>query len=308
MLEAIHHKFPRLPAADDLQWPLVTSEGNLLPPSGVDTNLAARRRVNIPVDSEDEDDDAMSDLEPSSPLKAYWDSVRARYRSYSFNPTTLSSSQTKKLPSNWTVIHINVTEDKNTLFVSRQEGGPDGDGLVFSVPLRSRRDTGNGDDEEDYLSFDNAIEKLREIVRLSDEGTKAAIHVKPDDDEARAAWWKQRAELDSRLKTLLENIEFCWFGAFKVNFFRSASRLLSHLCDRLFLARNARPVLKISQSCEVALKKCSNEASGFGRKSVQEPIERRLLNHEVNHSAKFNLMTLYFDASRPFPRNVKMKN
>ncbi|EKM75331.1 hypothetical protein AGABI1DRAFT_80074 [Agaricus bisporus var. burnettii JB137-S8] len=215
MLEAIHHKFPRLPAADDLQWPLVTSEGNLLPPSGVDTNLAARRRVNIPVDSEDEDDDAMSDLEPTSPLKAYWDSVRARYRSYSFNPTTLSSSQTKKLPSNWTVIHINVTEDKNTLFVSRQEGGPDGDGLVFSVPLRSRRDTGNGDDEEDYLSFDNAIEELREIVRLSDEGTKAAIHVKPDDDEARAAWWKQRAELDSRLKTLLENIEFCWFGAFK---------------------------------------------------------------------------------------------
>jgi separase len=54
---------------------------------------------------------------------------------------------------------------------------------------------------------------------LSDQGTKDAIHVKPDDDEARAAWWKQRAELDSRLKTLLENIEFCWFGAFKVKLF-----------------------------------------------------------------------------------------
>jgi hypothetical protein len=266
--------------------------------------------VNIPVDSEDEEDDAMSDLESTSPLKAYWDSVRARYRSYSFNPATLSSPQTKKLPSNWTVVHINVTEDKNTLFVSRQEGGPDGDGLVFSVPLRSRRDSGNGDDEDDFLSFDAAIVELREIVRLSDQGTKAAIHVKPDDDEARVAWWKQRAELDSRLKTLLENIEFCWFGAFKVSFFLLLLVIYQfHPCYyRLFSARNARPVPRISQSCEVGSRKCLNEASGYKRRSVQEPTERRLLNPELNPLAKFNLMSLYFDASQLFPRNVKTKN
>lgn len=216
MLEAIHHKFPRSPGADDIQWPLITAEGNLLPPPITSTNFAIRKRVNAPVNSGDEEDDDMSDLETTSPLKAYWDSVRTRYRSYSFNSSALSCSQLEKLPSNWTVIHLNVTEDKNTLFVSRQEGGSDGDSLVFSVPLKSRRDSGSGDDEEGYLTFNDAMEELQEIVRLSDEGTKAAIHVKPDDEEARVAWWKQRGELDSRLKNLLENIEFCWFGAFKV--------------------------------------------------------------------------------------------
>ncbi|KAF9445711.1 hypothetical protein P691DRAFT_734529 [Macrolepiota fuliginosa MF-IS2] len=214
MLEAIHHKFPRSPGTDDMQWPLITAEGNMLPPPSTNTNFAIRKRVNIPVDSEDEEDEEMSDIDTASPLKAYWESVRMRYRSYSLNSSVLSSSQMEKLPSNWTVIHINVTEDKNTLFVSRQEGGSDGNGLVFSVPLKSRRDNGSGDDEE-YLTFDDSMGEMREIVRLSDEGTKAAVHVKSDDEDARVAWWKQRAELDSRLKNLLENIEFCWFGAFK---------------------------------------------------------------------------------------------
>ncbi|KAJ3567488.1 hypothetical protein NP233_g6332 [Leucocoprinus birnbaumii] len=218
MLEAIHHKFPRSPGADDMQWPLITAEGVMLPPPVAGSNFAARKRANIRVDSEDEDDDDMSDIDASSPSKSYWESVRARYRSYSLSSSTLSSSQTEKLPSNWTVIHINVTEDKNTLFVSRQEGGIKGDGLVFSVPLKSRRDNGSGDDEDEYLTFHDAMHELREIVRLSDEGTRGAVHVRPDDDEARAAWWKQRAELDLRLKNLLANIEFCWFGAFKTIF------------------------------------------------------------------------------------------
>lgn len=222
MLEAIHHKFPRSPGADDMQWPLITAEGAVLPPSKAGTNIAARKRVNIPVDSEDEgDDEDIFDLEATSPLKLYWETVRARYRSYSLSSSTLSTSQTEKLPSNWTVIHINVTEDKNTLFVSRQEGGVEGDGLVFSVPLKSRRDNGSGDDDADYLTFNDAMHELKEIVRLSDAGTKAAVHIKADDEEARVAWWKQRAELDSRLKNLLENIEFCWFGAFKVCFVQS---------------------------------------------------------------------------------------
>jgi len=212
MLEAIHHKFPRSPNTDDMQWPLITAEGVMLLPSHADANFSARKRVNRQLDSEDESDEDLS----TSPLKSYWESIRARYRSYCLSPSALSASQAEKLPSNWIVIHINVTEDKNTLFVSRQEGGIGGDGIVFSVPLKSRRDNENGDDEDEYLTFHDAIHELREIVRLSDEGTKEAAHVKPDDNEARAAWWKQRAELDARLKNLLGNIEFCWFGVFKV--------------------------------------------------------------------------------------------
>lgn len=227
MLEAIHHKFPRSPGLDDIQWPFITPEGNIVASSFSQSNLAARNFANIPVDSEDGEDEEMFDPENASPLKAYWDSVRTRYRSYTLSSSTLSSSQTERLPRNWTVIHISVTEDRNTLFVSRQEGGPDGNSLVFSVPLKGRRDNGTGEDEEEWLTLDGAIQELREIVRLSDEGTKAAVHVKPDDEEARIAWWKQRGELDSRLKNLLENIEFCWFGAFKVRVDLSAKEAIS---------------------------------------------------------------------------------
>jgi separase len=225
MREAIHYKFPRSPGADDIQWPSITPEGALLPLSKTGTNFATRKRANVPVNSEDEVDEDDDEMFNPSPLKSYWDSVRARYRSYSL---TSSTSQTEKLPSNWTVIHITITDDKNTLFVSRQAGGVEGDGLVFSVPLKSRRENGSGDDEVDYLTFSDAMYELREIVRLSDEGTKAAVSIKSDDEEARAAWWKQRAELDSRMKNLLENIEFCWFGAFKVC---SLFRLVG--CDKM---------------------------------------------------------------------------
>lgn len=223
MLEAIHHKFPRSPNVDDMQWPLITAEGAMLPLSHAGTNFSARKRVNGQLDSEDESDEEQSTL----PLKSYWESIRARYRSYCFSPSALSASQAEKLPSDWMVIHINVTEDKNTLFVSRQEGGIEGDGIVFSVPLKSRRDNETGDDEDEYLTFHDAIYELREIVRLSDEGTKEAAHVKPDDNEARAAWWKRRAELDARLKNLLGNIEFCWFGVFKVRIYGSEQCALS---------------------------------------------------------------------------------
>ena len=34
--------------------------------------------------------------------------------------------------------------------------------------------------------------------------------------QAKIAWWDSRKQLDQRMKDLVENIEFCWLGAFKV--------------------------------------------------------------------------------------------
>ena len=89
MLEAIHHKFPRSPNTDDMQWPLVTAEGVMLPPSHADTNFSARKCVNRQLDFEDESDENLS----TSPLKSYWESIRARYRSHCLSPSALSASQ-----------------------------------------------------------------------------------------------------------------------------------------------------------------------------------------------------------------------
>jgi separase len=222
MLEAIQHKYPpRL--TDDLSWPILNSEGISAPRSQ-------------PKISHLSYDDALDEEDGSSlgesPLTAYWNDIQTRYQSQVLDPASLSVSQMTGLPSNWTVVHISVTEDKSTLFITRQEGGETcRSPLIFCVPLKGRRDNGSGEEEEEHLTFENALNELKDIVRLSDEGTKSAIHIKADDREARSAWWKTRMELDTRMRELLENIEFCWLGAFKVRFICSSFRLSSTTTD-----------------------------------------------------------------------------
>ncbi|EDR03672.1 uncharacterized protein LACBIDRAFT_307113 [Laccaria bicolor S238N-H82] len=210
MLESIEHKFSALQMSDDLQWPLITSDGTPRPRPKIE------RPGRFNVDLESDDDDAEdSALREETLIQAYWTSIREKYRSQRLDVQSLSTSETGDLPENWIVININITDDKSALFISRREGGVEGNQpLVFCVPLKGRRDNGD-DDEEDHLGFDDAIGELREIVRLSDEGTKTAVNIKSDDKEARVNWWKLRGDLDTRLRELLENIEFCWLGAFK---------------------------------------------------------------------------------------------
>lgn len=66
------------------------------------------------------------------------------------------------------------------------------------------------------MPFDGAVRELREIIRLSDEGARGAMAAAEGGKEARIRWWAERVELDKRMKLLLEDIEFCWLGAFKV--------------------------------------------------------------------------------------------
>jgi separase len=84
---------------------------------------------------------------------------------------------------------------------------------MFCVPLKDRREG----EEEQPLSYEDALAELAEIVKLSDDGARSAVNVKNEGSEAeRKKWWKNRMDLDERMKTLLENMEFCWLGAFKV--------------------------------------------------------------------------------------------
>ncbi|KAJ6525608.1 peptidase family C50-domain-containing protein [Mycena capillaripes] len=208
MLEAIQHKFPSLTAVDDLQWPLASRSGS--PISRTQSTVPSRFPRRNSCGSElDVSDDEVDDDERS--LQDYWESVRSKYQSQAPDISTLSASQMSGLPQNWTVVHISVTDDKSTLFVTRQYGGnAKTTPLVFCVPLRGRRD----DEEDEHLTFEDALREFNDIVKLSDEGTRGAVHIK-DDPEARSRWWKERTALDARMRELLENIEFCWLGAFK---------------------------------------------------------------------------------------------
>ena len=213
MLEAIPHKFGDV-NVDDLQWPLMTTDGS---------PLTADVRSSSGGSSFDGDD--------SDTQRAYWSSLEKKYTSLVLSPSSLLET-TPKLPHHWTVIHITLTPDKSSMFISRLHT-PSSQPLLFCVPLRGRRDT--ADDDESRLMLEDALHELQEIVRLSDEGTRRAAHVRSDDLEARAGWWAERAALDKRLQALLENIEFCWLGAFKVGlFFRGMVLVMTCFCDRLF--------------------------------------------------------------------------
>lgn len=208
MLEAIGHKFPPKQPANDLQWPLFSADGTHLPQPPVATKFV------LETDSEDDEDDSTSKLE----VQNYWNARRAEHQSQVLSPSVLTSLETAGLPDTWSIINISVTPDKGTLFISRQDGGVQAnEPLVFCIPLKGRRDHGNGDDEEEHLTFEGAIKELQDIVRSSDECTKSAVNIKADDEKARIGWWKQRGELDLRMKQLLENIEYCWLGAFKAS-------------------------------------------------------------------------------------------
>ncbi|KAJ6475784.1 cysteine peptidase C50 [Mycena vitilis] len=208
MLEAIQHKFPALTMVDDLQWPLASRSGS--PISRTQETAHSRFRSRSSLGSElDVSDDEFDDDQNS--LRDYWESVRTKYQSQAPDISTLSASQMSGLPQNWTIVHISVTDDKGTLFVTRQHGGnTTAAPLVFCVPLKGRRD----DEEDQHLTYEDALREFNDIVKLSDEGTRGAVHVK-DDPAARAGWWKERTALDTRMRELLENIEFCWLGAFK---------------------------------------------------------------------------------------------
>ncbi|KAF9070318.1 peptidase family C50-domain-containing protein [Rhodocollybia butyracea] len=194
LLEAIVNKLPAT-LHDDLSWPELSDSGSLSP-----------RHPKLTKISDDSDDDV--DTESTS-LQRYWEAVRQRYQSYVINAATLTSSIVSELPQNWTVVHISVTEDKNTMFISRQRGGSEMP-LVFCVPLKGRRE----DADDEHLTFEDALIEMNEIVHLSNETTKVAASIR-NDQTARAKWWKDRGALDTRLRELLENIEFCWLGAFK---------------------------------------------------------------------------------------------
>lgn len=205
MLEAIPHKFADV-NADDLQWPIMTTDGS---PLAADLRQRNPSGTSIPCSFDSDDNDAQ---------RSYWSALEKKYTCLVLSPSSLLQA-TPKLPRNWTVIHITLTPDKSSMLISRLHT-PSSQPLLFCVPLRGRRDT--DDNDESRLMLEDALNELREIVRLSDEGTRRAAHVKSDDLQARAGWWAERAALDQRLQALLENIEFCWLGAFKVR-----DRLLS---------------------------------------------------------------------------------
>ena len=172
----------------------------------------------------------------SQPLRAYWQSLGVKH---SQNPL-LASQDISSLPADWVVISINVTTDKTTMFISRHQANHEP--IVFSLPL-DRQGKREGEAESEQFTFESAVKQLTVIIDESNDGARNAKHIVTR--EGREKWWEKRHDLDRRMKELVEEMENCWLGAFKVS--RSLHyRRDSSLCWRNILswqriAANGRP-------------------------------------------------------------------
>lgn len=212
MLEAIDDKLRESSMNDHHAWPSMTVNGSPMPNS-----LPVAQRMKFVEDSDDDDGD------PEANLRMYWQSVKSRYRTETIDAATLAAPQIDSIPDHWTVVSISVTDDENTLLISRQQ--PHCEPVVFCLPLdrHSRRE---GEDEEAQFTYAKAIEEFEDIIRVNDETARDAKDITTK--EGRAAWWSQRSQLDARLKELVENIEYCWLGAFKVRLLEQSMLLGPH--------------------------------------------------------------------------------
>nr|XP_019002345.1 uncharacterized protein I203_04824 [Kwoniella mangroviensis CBS 8507]OCF65806.1 hypothetical protein I203_04824 [Kwoniella mangroviensis CBS 8507] len=215
LLEAIECKFTDI-VNDDTKWPS-------LPTDTMDVDERPQMNSSSENESEDLDDH-------NGQLREYWDKIKIKYLTNSI--LTLTSEPSKELnnlPPEWAVITINVTDDHNTMFISRHQR--DCKPIVFCLPLDRQ---GRREGEDDSLTFDSALAELQDIIDCSNNGARTAKNVVSR--EEKLAWWEERYRLDKKMKDLCESIEFVWLGAFKTIFsprLPNSSAIITDLKERL---------------------------------------------------------------------------
>jgi separase len=201
MLEAIANKDKSSISGDDMLWPGVKPDG-----SPCNQSPKKPRGVLLSEDSSERDDLESGGEE----MRQYWQFLKDKYSSSSFDASM--AQQINILPKHWTVVTINVTDDKTALIVSRQR--PNHSPVIFCLPLDRR---GREGDDEDAFSYDDALDELSSIIETSDRITHEGVNIEGN-KSAIAEWWSERTVLDQRMRDLLDNIEFCWLGVFKVSY------------------------------------------------------------------------------------------
>ncbi|CAG7851277.1 Separase; AltName: Full=Protein EXTRA SPINDLE POLES; Short=AtESP; AltName: Full=Protein RADIALLY SWOLLEN 4 [Serendipita indica DSM 11827] len=211
MLDCIISRREKRGTAQDLQWPDLVQQRHDIPPTSRSSSLSFQ------LDIKPEQQDIYDQ---------FWNSVEQRLRSSSIEIV----SSGRPLPATWTVITISYDEARNTLIVARNRQDKCD---LFKLPLKrgARREH---DEEPEVLPLGSVVKELDDIIASSVRNGRKAAEVAGKGRNAKARWWAERSELDDRLKTLLENMEYCWFGGFKTIF----SKRLNMTRESLMVLQN----------------------------------------------------------------------
>ncbi|RKO91964.1 peptidase family C50-domain-containing protein [Blyttiomyces helicus] len=123
-------------------------------------------------------------------------------------PATFQRDAIDSLPDHIVAVSLSVDREAGDMYVTRLACGvvP----VVMRLPLK-RQALREG--EEDGLGLDEALEELRDVVERGAGMARGGDACKTR--EERVQWWKERKELDERLRALLGKVETVWLGGFK---------------------------------------------------------------------------------------------
>ena len=183
MLAALNEKLSPEYLQDDTQWPGAIS----------DTTSITRPQT-LMMDSSLLDEDTKSRRDYLTLLQSLYKKELTALPG-EFSPTFVDI-----LPPNWTVCSISIDTDANDMYLCRlhRQTKP----FILRLPLKRRG-----------LSYEEVIIEFNDILTRSAQtmGGKTC-----ETKEAKYQWWEDRKELDMLMRNLLEDIENCWLGGFKV--------------------------------------------------------------------------------------------
>ncbi|KAJ3044989.1 hypothetical protein HDV00_012409 [Rhizophlyctis rosea] len=129
----------------------------------------------------------------------------------STTPTTFKTDFIDALPPDWIVCSLSVDLANEDMYVTRMERGAVP--VVVRLPMK-RQALREG--EEDGVGYDEVFEELREVLERSTGMMRSSGGGGGEiTREEKVGWWRERKELDGRLRGLVGKVETCWLGGFK---------------------------------------------------------------------------------------------
>lgn len=118
------------------------------------------------------------------------------------------------IPSSWMVISISLSKSQDEIRLAKMCSGQAP--FILSLPLRRHN---SRDPDEECFDFGSGKRELEELVSLTNFSTHDGQNI--NRKGTKSQWWEVRAALDTRIKTLLSNIENVWIGGFRSIFSQS---------------------------------------------------------------------------------------
>ncbi|KKY25141.1 putative cell division-associated protein bimb [Phaeomoniella chlamydospora] len=114
----------------------------------------------------------------------------------------------RDMPQNWTVVSLSLSDNGKDLLLSTLRH--DKESFTLRLPIERLYE-----DDEEMINFDYATcrSELHDII--SQANSTAHSTGEKQDREYKKQWWRLRQDLDSRLGSLLENIQARWLGGFR---------------------------------------------------------------------------------------------